>query len=494
MHVSDIEYLTKQMTSFYKDFLPIDSSYELLLETYIRSFLNFWQEANYLQQHVALETSPTLHTIPYAKLEISEALYSKTEALIINKLQTLEEKVKRLNELRSYTTLTFTNPLDLDGVVCDAVLRTEFQGVPDMELYKDYFIRNNRLYLLPKFIIDNEQRLKELHAFSIKVDNRMIEKKWGAVFDIETGPLLPRGEFRNVVSAFRRLLSSDLTIRDMKSAVRLATDWETFNVRDRLTPDLPAHLKRLYDEWYISPAKFVVSLPEELIADKMRLNVLLALLDEAKEEQVSYLVLFEVFRKDYFDKHDDAYKVKVQVGHKDIVEQGDVEKYGITYKAKDTLFPQNRYDVGRHYDFKLKYDTKDTKHLEALMDAGEYVMFDDPELMMDTPWAYQIEYYDIRHIEFPEIPRAFSALRVDGDNVKFTFTTNMDGTLDYELLGSKEANGHYTVITKIQNDETLPENSIIHNASTSGMRYYKVRAIAGRDVSLMTLPVDISAL
>lgn len=492
MFEKDIEKLIGDMTSFYQEHLPMDSSYEKILNAYIQSFLALWQEATYLRQHLALETAPTLKTIKYSKVDIKQALYTKMDAKRLERLSTLEEKINELNKMKAYTTFQFNESGSRVPIVYDMNLKVKFMDTTTLSLYDDYFIRNNRLYILPTYILNTDQQAEEFHAFDIQIDNLMIEKKWGTYFDIETGPLLPRFKYRDVISAFRRLLTSNLSIREMKDAVRLATDWQEFDILDRHSPHLHPNIKKLYDDWMISPARFIVSLPEELISEKMYLNILLGLMDESKEAQINYLVLFHIIRRDPW-QGDDAYVPTINMGLREIFQPEENSKQFLTMRTEDSLFPQNRYDVGRHYDFKLQYDTQDTSHLEPLMDAGEYVIFDDPQLTMDTPWAYQIEYYRVNHIEFPEIPRNFKGSSKD-ESLTFTFKTNMDGTTHYELLASDEEYGTYEVVETIENDSSVVENSIIHNASASGMRYYKVRAIAAGDTSLMTLALNGSNL
>lgn len=493
MFEKDVEKLVEYMTSFYREHLPMDSSYERILNAYIQSFLALWQEATYLRKHISLEGVPTLSTIKYSKIDATSAVYSRAEASKIKQMSNLEEKISELNKLGYYEEFVFSELGSRVPIVYDMVLKVRFDDEKSLVLYDDYFIRNNRMFLLPEFILSEERQVGELHAFDIQVDNSMIEKKWGSYFDIESGPLLPRFKYRDVVGAFRRLLSSDLSIRSMKEAVRLATGWEEFDIQDRYSPNLNASLKKLYDDWMISPARFIVSLPEELIAEKMQLNILLSLMDESKEAQTNYLVLFKVFREDILN-YSDEYMPSVQMGLREVIKPGDTHNRSFSMNARDTLFKENRYDIGRFLDFKLHFDSNDVGDLKAGMDEGEHVIMDDADLRMDTPWPYQIERYVVTHVEYPEIPRDLIAARVDADNISFTFTTNLDGTDRYELLGSSEEYGIYTILESMDNDVNDTEHIIIHNASTSGMRYYKIRAIAQKEKSLLTLAVDSSTL
>lgn len=492
MNNDDIRQLVESMSSFYQENLPLDSAYENLLNAYLQSFLALWQEATYLRENVLLEESPTLHTLPYAEIDISKARYDQSFARKLSQLSTLEEVIQELDEKGNYAEFTFTQGGVRTPIVYSMDLKVVFEEEGTLEIYEDYFIRTNRLYLLPPLLLRTDKQYDILHAFNIKVDNYMIEQKWGTYFGVETGPLLPRYQYRDIISAFRRLLMSDLSIKQMKESVRLATGWEEFDILDKFSPQLHPNVKLLYDRWYLSPAQFIVSLPEELISEKMQLNVLLSLMDEAKESQIHYLVLFGIIRKDTW-KGDDKHQATVHMGLREINKADDTIAHTVFYRREDSLFPLNRYDVGRHYDFKLKYDAEDDSHLVPEMDAGEYVMFDDPQLSLDTPWSYRNEWYRVTHVEFPEIPRG-SVLTKNSDELIMTVNSNTDGTTHYELLASTEEYGRYNVVERIENDDTIPTNSIIHNAGASGMRYYKVRAVAGEDTSLATIAVDSSTL
>lgn len=506
MFDKEVEQLLEEMSSFYKTYLPTDSAYSRLLNAYIESFLALWQEAQYYRSHVALETAPTLQTIKYAKVDINEALYSKREALRIQRFSTLEEKITALTKENKFITFEFSELGSRIPMVYDMELKESFGSEETLTLYEDYFIRNNRMYLMPEYIIRVEHQLGILHAFNIRVDNMMIEKKWGSIFEIETGPLMPRYKYRDIISAFRQVMSGNLSIKEIKEAVTLATGWEEFNIQDRMSPKLRAGLKRLYDDWMISPARFIVTLPEDLIKEKMELNVLLSLLDESKEVHLNYLVLFMILRVDYFDRYHDEKKISMSMRIDDKNQMHEDISGRMRTRQTDLLFRTNRYDTGRNYEFKLRYDAEtlgriandpppgdreDPTYQENVWDSEGDAQFDDPQTAFDIPWAHLPEYVKVEHVNFPQIPREAVLAKGVENQVIFTFNTNDDGTTAYELLASKEKYGRYEVVNRFDNNPAFPKNSIIHNETNEEMRYYKIRAIAGRAVSLATVPLGI---
>lgn len=574
MFEKDVEQLVEQMSSFYREYLPIDSSYEKLLAIYIQSFLSIWREATYFKDHIVLEDAPTLKSIDYSKIDITEALYDKSKASQLLLLPTFEEQIKELDKIRGFITFEFSELGNRTPEVYDMTLKARFADTDSLTLYDEYFIRNNKLYILPGFVLRGDIITKELHAFNIRVDNFMIEKKWGSLFDLETGPLLPRSQYRDVISAIRRLLSSNLTIRDMKEALTLATGWEEFDIQDRLTPGLNPSLRRLYDEWRIAPSRFIATLPEELIADKIRLNILLSVLDEAKEEHLNYLILFGIIREEMQgEKMIDSNLHRISTIATDYTNNQDVVNGDIKQVHHDYFFADNRYDFGKRYEVTMVYDTNIEKDTDFSMDGGQFfegepvnsfemdgssfaededdheldvngggfpdvdtfnyftdggnfpdtsstdvVLVDAegfitspdeemeladggafvessvPVFINEQPWDNRAEYVSVRNATFPEIPRQFSIIKVDEENIEVSVRPNTDKTETFEILASTEEYLDFVNVGVITNNNLSTENSLILNANVLAKRYYKVRAISGTHLSLSTLPVDIETL
>lgn len=484
----ELDFLVRQLTNFYQDNLPENSALEKMLNVYIHSASIYWNELEQLKKSMVLETSPTLTTLPYAKLDVSQGIYGETLAQILSRMDNLEEQIKRLNDEKLFVEFDFSdlNQLERLPAIYSMTLRTRFRGTEDLVLYEDYFLRNNRLYFLPNFILKKDVRAKEMHAFNIQLNEYVLEDKFGSYFGIETGPLVSRHQYRDVISAFRQLLKSDLTIRDMRDAITLATDWDNFNIQDRFTPDLAPSLLRLYESWLLSPQRFIVTLPEELIADKMKLNILLSMLNEAKEEQVNYFILFGIKRVDPTHNTDEA-KMTTSWSEREAIDADDRMTFSQNYRIEENLFARHRYDEGRHYDYKLQYEGESMEL--PTKDGEDHIYVDDGETAFDTPWAHQTEYVNVRHVEFPEIPRDFS-MSSSGADIAFSLRGGEEGVTRFELYESESLEGPYYFVAESLNDGE--EIVINYNANKSGNLYYKIRAAAESEKSLFTLPVSVS--
>lgn len=489
MRKEEIREIIQHMTSFYGDNLPINSSFETLVEVYMKVIVHFLTEIEYLQKHIAIETAPTLKRIPYMKLSVGEGIYDKREAMLILPLS-FEERIAHLNDKGFYIQIHFDDTEVRTPIIYNMILRTEFTNDDTtLSLYDDYFLRDNRIYFSPEFILNLNRSLESIHAFDIRVDNFMLEKKWGTIFDIETGNFLPRFQYRDILSAYNRLMSSDLTIRDLKEAIHLSTKWEEFDIQDVKSPNIKPSIKRLYDEWYLSPAKFLVLLPEYLIQDKIRLNVIISLLHEVKEEQVDFLILFLIFREEFFE-YGDRNRIGYKKWQTDKLVNEEKTRFIQKFRATDYFTLPHNYDVGRHYDYLLKYDYEQEPNEVFGMDGDEDVaLIDTKNSVLDTPWMFQADHFTVRHIQFPKIPRNV-AFEKNGDDVVFTFDESKDGTLLYELYGAAEEQGEYVKLGEVSASEN-ETNSIIHNASSGDIRYYKLRANAKKEYSLFTLAHDI---
>lgn len=484
----ELEFLVEKLTSFYRDNLPENSALEQMLRVYIRSTALYWSELQQLKKSMRLETTPTLSTLPYFKLKVEDGLYDKQFALRLSVLENLEDQIRELNDKKKFVQFEFSSARgkERSPAVYSFDLKARFSDSKELQPYEDYFLRNNRLYFLPAFILKGDIRVKEMHAFDIKLNEFIIEDQYGSFFDIETGPLVPRHQYRDVVSAFRQLLKSDMTIRDMKEAILLATDWHEFDIQDRFTPNLAPSLLRLYEDWLISPQRFIVTLPESLVADKMRLNILLSLLNEAKEAHTNYFMLFGISRTDSTNATDEA-RVSAQYKLKETVEPKDEFSLKGRYRVEENLFARHNYDTGRHYDYKLQYEGE-TMELPTV-DGAPYIRMDDGEMAFDTPWVHQTEYVNVRVVEFPEIPRGFEMSSV-GSELTFTLTATEEQVDRFELYESASEAGPFRYVKEVPN--TGGEIVINYNANKAGNLYYKVRAAAKKEVSLFTLPISVS--
>lgn len=490
MRDAEIEQIIKQLTSFYREYLPIGSDFEKMIRHFIETFEFMWEDVNYYHNHITVETAPTLKKIPYALLDIKPALYDKTIAQKINE-QPLEAVIAFLNENKYYSELTFSERKTRDPIVYSMRLKIDYFKPDELRLFDDYFLRDNRIYLMPSFILQLTSHLSELHAVDIRYDNYMLEQKWGHTFEVESGNFLPRYQYRDVISAFRRMLLSNLTIRDMVDAVKLATKWEPFDIQDIKTPNLPLQRKRLYDEWLVSPAKFLVLIGEQMVKDKMLLNILISLMDEGKEAQVNYMILFLIYRLDIWDfsKADEVVPTYLYFPkEKLLTEEKTVQLRRM--KTKEFLNLPHNYDVGRHYDWLLTHDYPGRGNLPVLMDMDEAIT--DAGILTDAPWFFNSDYFELRVVEFPKIPRGLTVTESNGV-ITFTFDENKDGTKQYELYGKIDESHEYQLIEqkqKVENDT----NTIIHDAGVSGMRYYKIRAVCYDKTSLFTLTTDVTTL
>lgn len=535
------EDLLYKMTSFYQEHLPIDSSLEKLMKIYMKTASMVQKEYEFVNDNMILEGARMMHTIPYFKIDITNGKYNvrRAKQLSLLSFETMLSEMDRNNE---YVTLAFEDKESRTPIIYSMDLKISFVSDESLTLYKDYFIRENRLYLLPSFILERDVVVNFLHAFEIKVDRKTLEKNWGSLFKVEAGPLLPRYQYRDVLSAFQRTLSSDLTIKDISDGIRLATKWEEFKIEDIKSPHISIAKKRLYDEWMLSPSKFIATLPEHLIKDKLRLNVLLSLLDEVREVQTNYMVMFDINRKDVMNIPDPN-KHMISMKLKDLYTSIDKSSRFLGMTWTDYLFDYAsmydsflEYDLdGAFYDYKRKQDfifptinlrvtdktsLNDEKEVSRVsLSTKEFMSFEneiipyfdnnfsydddieydlielnrfDSQAKFDTPKLFQADRFMIRQINFPEIPRQFSFSETDESGIyRFECRPNDDGTMLFELHGSYYEEGPYEQLDSRTNDVLLDKIAFIHNANVSGKRYYKIRAVAGSSKSFMTLPINI---
>lgn len=293
------EQMLYQLPSFYQEFLPIDNNLLKLFNVYAKTINYAWDVFREANDSKYISTTPTVSSIPYFKVSINEAIYDENTARNIQKLS-FEEQLAYLDKESKFARFVFSKAKTPEPIVYGMRLLESFNDIHSLKLYQDYFIRSNTLYLLPEYIIKRKKNVQYLHAFDIKLNDFTLEQNFGSHFNLDIGPLLPRYEYRDVIESYLRAYKGQMTIKTIKEAIQLATKWENVKIEDRLSPSLSPRKKELYDQWFISPFRFLVVLPESLIADIVKVNIVRNFLKEVKEVQYDYLIYFDLVRKEDF--------------------------------------------------------------------------------------------------------------------------------------------------------------------------------------------------
>jgi len=287
-----------------------------------------------------------------------------------------------------------------------------------------------------------------------------------------------------VLEAYARSMKGDMTIRQLKEAIALSTKWRRFRVEDRLSPTISPRKKQLYDDWIISPNKFIVSLPEELIAEKIKQNIVRSLLAEIKEQDKDYMIFFEILRNDLMPTIMKAYpKIRYRRGEK-MEPEDNAHINHLKYHFVEFWFSlYGRYDAKFAYDLSLQYD--DPPGLEVVSIHLGGLTFRNS---MEASENVQVTVY-----ADPMIPRGFRATK-NNTTVSFSLNRSTDSTTKFELYSADERNGTYSLVESLNNGSSGTTLNFQYHANLSGKRYYKARAISPSQQSLFTLPVDIQAL
>lgn len=349
-----LEGIYESVPSFHIDYSPEDALILELADIY-RNTIGY-AESIYddAVNTMTPGTTPLLHTVPYFRIPITPAVYPKSMISALRQ-KSFEQQIEWLDTQLFYVPFVFGT--QAKAKVYDLRLQHHFpEGSPVLEVSEDYFMRDNKLYLLPDFIERTTTQLSHLHAFDIKIDLQTVEQVWGRPFGIETGILLPKYEYRNAVEAYHHVMQSDLTILQISEAIRKATGWEEFAIEDHYTPNLDPSKKRLYDEMVISPFTFIVTLPEYLTKDKVRINVALAIVDEAKETQTNYWFFVEVLRKETLEPEDMQF-VTMQRHTRETTFKEDEHGISMTRRVTDDLFDVGRLDKRARFDQDGPYAT-----------------------------------------------------------------------------------------------------------------------------------------
>lgn len=340
------EMLWDVVPSFYHDNSPEQPLLHTLMEIYDETIRYAEQVMDEAIATMVPGRTPLLHTIPYFKIPVTKAWYGPALALSLES-RDFEAQVRWLDDQGYYVPFTFGT--NREAKLYALLLRETFDGTGELAIMDDFFIRDNKLYLLPEYVKRTTRAVSHLHAFDLKVDLKLIERAWGGPFGIEPGPLLPRHEYRNAVEAYHHVMQSTGTIREINESIRRATGWENFKIEDRMTPGLDVGKRRMYDEMIISPATFIVTLPEELTKDKVRINVALGLVDSAKSPDTHYWFFVDVLRTDTLEP-EDAKNVKTRRRRTETGGLPDGHSRHVTRRIEDEFFDAGRFDARERYD------------------------------------------------------------------------------------------------------------------------------------------------
>jgi hypothetical protein len=458
-----IEDMLYTLSSFYRDFLPVDNSMMKLVNIYAQTIDYVWNVYAEANDSRFVSTARTMSMVPYFKVDIDESLYDLNTARVLSRM-TFDEQIAYMDKEGIYTPFTFYDKDNAgDPIVYSMRLFVNFTDKTPIKLYEEYFIRSNRLYLLPSYIQNRKKVVHYLHAFDIKINDFTLEKNFGTRFSLQPGPLLPRYEYRDVLEAYIRAFQGKMTIKSIRESIQLATKWESFDIEDYKSPSISPRKLELYTQWVISPFRFIVSLPESLIPDKIKINIVRTLLSEIKEAHTDYMIFFDIDRLD-------PYAMPM------------IAKPTIDYQRGETFIPEDESNVQM---VKMKF-------LEDPMNFGNYdsSYYYNWNLQYDSGMA---EHARVIYHSSPRIPRSFMAAKnpTTGD-ITFTTSSNVDETIEFELHASADGIEPYVLIETVVNDSAAPTISYQHNANGSGKLYYKSRAKDPNNISMFTLPIDVS--
>lgn len=484
MNDQDIQRIIGQMTNFYGDHLPLDSSFIRLLGIYGKLFTVAYGEADAVRNNSLIDTTETMHTLPYFKLDVTMALYDMALARQLQFLS-FEMQIATLDKKNLFIPLSFLRKGSRIPLVCALTLRSTFASTIDLELNLDFFVRGNKIYLLPNFILNGNNLSGVLHAFDIKLDDKRLESNWGVLYNVELGALLPRFEYREVLHGYDQAFSGPITISNIRQAIKTVTNWGQFDLEDVKSPTLPASKKRLYDNWILSPLQFIVSIPEEIISDRVRISLLANLLEQLKEPQTNFVMFYEFERLDDFDDADDSSFAAHEINATEQEEGEDHHVLNLPMLAEDFMFSQ---EADIYFDSNLRYDFNSAYDLEPKSEFDGSGNFDTTGF--DAVQVPSTDDFFVYVRTFPEIPR-LSAASVAGNMVTVTCRPNNDGTLQFGLYGATAVDGPYTFLSFTDNDPLAAQIVMNHDANITGNTYYKIMAVAGDYDSLFTLPLQI---
>lgn len=343
-----LEEILVSIPKFHVDYSPENGLMLKLAEVYQKSIQYAQSLMDEADGSLTPGGTPLLHTLPYFRIPTKDAWYTPDYAQLMIDMP-FEKQIDWLNREGKYVQLSFGEERDTE--IYQMRLK-RFFGAPDdtaLELLEDYFVRENKIFLLPRFIINTTQQFSHLHAFEIKLNRKTLEHIWPTPYEDDVRQYLPRYEYRNAVEAYHHLMQSDLTIRAFKRAIAQATGWDEYNVQDEHSLDLSRAKKRLYKEMHISPATFIVTIPERLTGDRIRINVAITLVDEAKQTETHYWFFIDVLRTDVLEPEDDR-RVTTRKKKQDVAEQEDTARTFAYKYITDDLFDGMQYDLAIRYD------------------------------------------------------------------------------------------------------------------------------------------------
>jgi hypothetical protein len=312
----------------------------------------------------------------YSQIDVSSAWYDRSIANSLSVITNTWDIVSQLNQYRFYATLSFNVPYD-ESKIYSLNLWEDFDRVVPLTHNTDYVLYDNKIFLLPSYILSKFEAKVSLHATDIMINQYTMEKQFGDVFGLRFDHLLTQDEIRKAITAFHQVHSTKLTIKDIQKSVIDATGFSTFRIQDRISQDLSSTWKLYYASDFISPSTFLLKLPEytngiAIASDQARISVMVHLIDMVKEVQTNYIVVYTTKRDEGISKDSlswdeaDRFETKGTISLEDKLTLGTfnsrLAKNSYTEKPIFTTV-QNSFEVGFVYDdgiYQLDYDSDET--------------------------------------------------------------------------------------------------------------------------------------
>lgn len=475
----EVELIIGELSSFYNEYLPIDSHMAKFFQYLLEALKDFIYQTEYTKETLLLHTTPTLKNMEYAKIDLERARYDKLRAKELKLLPDTDSILERMDELNLYHEFHFNTISDRKPLVYAGEFYLEFTKRTKLQLYHDYFIRDNRLYIMPDLIMNAAHAIGTIHAFNIKYNDYTLEANYGSFFPLEMDLLLPRYRYKNALIAFRRLMASNMYISDILDAVELATERQGMNIYDIKSRDINEALFRLYQEFFLSPLDFIVQLREEHIAGKIDTNIMIMMINAAREQQTYFWLIYSILRVDDF-RPEEEFRVFLNTKLEDDFEGGDKGTRNFSIRKEDDLFYNPLFDSENEYDTILLYDEDCDVNEATVMDLLRYRM--DIGITMDMPWEFREDFAQIVVKDHPEIPRNF---KVSGNNL--VFDKNKGLTDKYEVHHSTDGKT-FTLFKEIEHNAA---DAVITIPLGSKKGYYKIRTTERHFTSMFSLIKEV---
>ena len=340
------------LSNFYTDFSFTDTDFNNILGIYKDLITAINNYARQVKNNSVISKIETYRNLDMQRLSIKDAMYPLNAILEnINTVKRLGlEEVGLKDRIDAWNNDVISDEQKIDilnllGHYVQFSTKRGFQGekeynIIDLTLNKnqnefirnyDYYLRNNRLFLLRSLSDSTITSDKDFSIRNISIDYDTAEELVGKDVKVLYTDVLTKNEYNELVKMLLYASLGGPTVANLKSAISSITGLGDVKIYDKYARDIKLQQKWTEPGSLLHDFDFVVSMPAEYTTSTGKLNIILSYLKMIKPAFADFNVITNSFYDEFIDYSLEASDVYFLDNIKEVLD----EIYNFAGKAAD---------------------------------------------------------------------------------------------------------------------------------------------------------------